>query len=58
VLRVHRFGYLAAANWIGRPLIRLLLSAAKGDLERCVYLFNVSLGRLEGYVGRTFLSKV
>jgi glycosyltransferase involved in cell wall biosynthesis len=58
VLRVHRFGYLAAANWIGRPLIKLLLSLARGDLDRCVYLLNVSLGRLEGYAGRTFLSKV
>lgn len=58
VLRVHRFGYLAAANWIGRPLIKLLLSVVRGDLDRCVYLFNVSLGRLEGYVGRVFLSKV
>jgi len=57
VLRVHRYGYLAAANWIGRPLVKLLLSALKGDLGRCAYDFNVALGRLEGYVGRTFLSK-
>jgi hypothetical protein len=57
VLRVHRYGYLAAANWIGRPLVKLLLSAAKGDLDRCAYDFNVALGRLEGYVGRTLLSK-
>jgi glycosyltransferase involved in cell wall biosynthesis len=57
VLRVHRYGHLAAANWIGRPLVKLLLSAVKGDLDRCVYDFNVALGRLEGYMGRTFLSK-
>jgi glycosyltransferase involved in cell wall biosynthesis len=57
VLRVHRFGYLAAANWISRPLVKLLLSVVKGDLDRCVYLYNVSLGRLEGYMGRTFPSK-
>jgi glycosyltransferase involved in cell wall biosynthesis len=54
VLRVHRYGYLAAANWIGRPLVKLLLSAAKGDFDACRYLFNVALGRLEGYAGRTF----
>jgi glycosyltransferase involved in cell wall biosynthesis len=57
VLRVHRYGYLAAANWIGRPLVKLLLAAVKGDLDRCVYDFNVALGRLEGYLGRTFLTK-
>ena len=57
VLRVHRYGYLSAANWISRPVVKLLLSAAKGDFAACGYLFNVALGRLEGYVGRTFLSK-
>jgi glycosyltransferase involved in cell wall biosynthesis len=57
VLRVHRYGYLAAAKWIGRPLVKLLLSAVKGDLDRCAYDFNVALGRLEGYMGRTLLSK-
>jgi len=56
VLGVHRYGYLAAANWIGRPLVKLLLAGVKGDLDRCVYDFNVALGRLEGYVGRTFFS--
>lgn len=54
VLRVRRYGLVSAANWIGRPVISLLLSGATGDLERCKYLFNVALGRLEGYLGRTF----
>jgi glycosyltransferase involved in cell wall biosynthesis len=54
VLRNHRYGLVAAANWIGRPLIRLLLSGATGDFDRCKYLFNVAIGRLEGYIGRTF----
>jgi glycosyltransferase involved in cell wall biosynthesis len=55
VLRLHHYNSVAAANWIGRPLVRLVLSAVKGDLSGCAYFFNVSLGRLEGYVGRTLL---
>lgn len=58
VLRVHHFGALAAAWWVGRPFARLLLSIAKGDFARCGYFLNVSLGRLEGYIGHTFRSKV
>lgn len=58
VMRLHRYKFISAANWISRPLVRLLLSFGKGDLEGGVYFFNVFLGRLEGYVGRTFLSKV
>jgi glycosyltransferase involved in cell wall biosynthesis len=53
VLKLHHYNFVAAASWIGRPLIRLLLSAAKVDLAGCAYFFNVSLGRLEGYLGRT-----
>lgn len=53
VLRLHHYGYVAAANWIGRPLIRVILSAVKADWSSCAYFFNVSLGRLEGYIGRT-----
>ena len=56
VLRLHHYGSIAAANWIGRPLVRLLLAAAKGDLERCRYFFNVALGRFEGYTRRTPIS--
>ena len=52
VLRLHRYNSVAAANWIGRPLARLLLSAARGDLSASAYFFNVALGRLEGYVRR------
>jgi glycosyltransferase involved in cell wall biosynthesis len=52
VLRLHHYNSVAAANWIGRPLARLLLSAAKGDLSASAYFFNVALGRLEGYVRR------
>jgi glycosyltransferase involved in cell wall biosynthesis len=54
VLRIHRYGLVAAANWVGRPLVRLTLAALSGDFERCKYFFNVALGRLEGYLGRTF----
>jgi glycosyltransferase involved in cell wall biosynthesis len=57
VLRVHHCGPVAAANWIGRPVIRMLLSGLSGDIERSRYLFNVALGRLEGYLGRTFALK-
>jgi glycosyltransferase involved in cell wall biosynthesis len=52
VLRLHRYNSMVAANWIGRPLARLLLSAARGDLSASAYFFNVALGRLEGYVRR------
>lgn len=55
VLRLHRYNYFAAANWIGRPIVKLFLSLLSGDLLGCAYFFNVSLGRLEGYVGRTLL---
>jgi glycosyltransferase involved in cell wall biosynthesis len=58
VLRVHRYGLVSAANWIGRPVISLMLSGVTGDFERCKYLFNVALGRLEGYLRRTFALKV
>jgi hypothetical protein len=58
VLRVHHCGLASAANWIGRPVIRMLLSGVSGDLERSRYLFNVALGRLEGYLGRTFALKL
>lgn len=58
VLRLHSYGSIAAANWIGRPLLRLLLAAARGDFERCKYFSNVALGRFEGYTRRTFISNV
>jgi glycosyltransferase involved in cell wall biosynthesis len=50
VLRVHHYGWLSAAWWVGRPLVKLGLSIPRGDFENCKYLFNVSLGRLEGYL--------
>jgi glycosyltransferase involved in cell wall biosynthesis len=53
VLRLHRYNSVAAANWIGRPLVRLLLALVSGNLSRAAYFFNVCLGRFEGYVGRT-----
>lgn len=53
VLRLHRYNSLTAANWIGRPLVRLLLSLVSGNVATAAYFFNVSLGRFEGYVGRT-----
>lgn len=57
VLRLHQYGYVAAATWIARPFLRLILSAFKADHAGCAYFFNVCLGRLEGYVGRTFPEK-
>lgn len=53
VLRLHGYNYLVAASWVCRPLVRLLLSLATGNVSRSAYFFNVSLGRLEGYLGRT-----
>jgi glycosyltransferase involved in cell wall biosynthesis len=54
VLRLHNYGLVSATAWIGRPLVRLVLSAARAHFSDCAYFFNVSLGRLEGYLGRTF----
>ena len=54
VLRRHSYGKLTAALWISRPIIRLLLSLFRGNLKQCTYLLNVSLGRAEGYIGRTW----
>jgi GT2 family glycosyltransferase len=54
VLRLHCYGHLAAANWICRPLARLLIAALRGRTEESRYFLNVSLGRLEGYLGRVF----
>jgi glycosyltransferase involved in cell wall biosynthesis len=53
VLRLHRYSCVAAANWIGRPFARLMLSLVVGKVSRSAYYFNVFLGRLEGYLGRT-----
>jgi hypothetical protein len=36
-----------------RPIVKIGLSVLKGDLRECSYLLDVSLGRLEGCLGRT-----
>lgn len=54
VLRTHKYNALEALMWIARPILKLFLQAAKGNLKPCTYLLNVSIGRLEGYMGRTW----
>jgi cellulose synthase/poly-beta-1,6-N-acetylglucosamine synthase-like glycosyltransferase len=49
VLRKHRYGRVDAASWICRPLARLLICAARRDFHKCLYFYNVSVGRFEGY---------
>ena len=54
VLRIHNYGTVAEVMWVCRPIARLVLSALKGDVSESGYLLDVSLGRLEGCLGRTF----
>jgi glycosyltransferase involved in cell wall biosynthesis len=58
VLRVHHYGWLSAAWWIGRPLVRVVLSILRGDVEKCRYFFNIALGRLEGYMRHVLRHKL
>jgi len=53
VLRIHKYGKFAEAMWVCRPIVKIGLSVLKGDLRECSYLLDVSLGRLEGCLGRT-----
>ena len=52
VLRRHRFGPAAGAYWVFRPLARAALSACRFKLGEARYYTQVSLGRLEGVIGR------
>jgi glycosyltransferase involved in cell wall biosynthesis len=51
VLRRHNYNIFAIIYWVGRPMMKLMLHALVGDINECVYLWNVACGRLEGYIG-------
>lgn len=52
VLRIHHFPITTFLMWMGRPLLRLTSDLLKGNIKTVSYLLNVSIGRLEGYLGR------
>jgi glycosyltransferase involved in cell wall biosynthesis len=58
VLRAHKYHALNAIMWMSRPIFSLLLNVVKGNFKPCTYLLNVSIGRLEGYMGRTWKQKI
>lgn len=51
VLRVHRYGFLAALKWIGRPMFGSMLFFVRGKIKHVQYFLNVAIGRFEGWSG-------
>jgi glycosyltransferase involved in cell wall biosynthesis len=51
VLRVHRYGVLAALKWIGRPMFGSMLFFVRGKIKHVQYFLNVAIGRFEGWSG-------
>lgn len=58
VLRIHSFSKTECAMWIVRPLARAALNLAKGNAKPLRYLLNISVGRLEGVLGRTYALQI
>jgi hypothetical protein len=54
VIRLHRYSIFSLAYWVVRPAIRMGLALLKGNRARARYYKNVMIGRLEGWLGRTF----
>ena len=52
VLRKHRFGLVAGAYWVYRPLARAAYSACRLKVREARYYTQVAVGRLEGALGR------
>jgi glycosyltransferase involved in cell wall biosynthesis len=52
VLRVHRYGFLSALKWIGRPVFGSMLFFVRGKIKHVQYYRNVAIGRFEGWSGR------
>jgi ADP-heptose:LPS heptosyltransferase/glycosyltransferase involved in cell wall biosynthesis len=52
VLRRHRFGALNLLYWASRPLVTAFISAIGGRFHRAYYSLLVSVGRIEGWLGR------
>jgi len=57
VLRKHHYGIFDILYWAGRPMLKLMVRGLVGDVNECVYLWNVACGRLEGYVGLVWGSR-
>jgi hypothetical protein len=54
VLRLHNYSIADALAWTCRPILKSLLNVSKGNFKPNIYLLNVSVGRMEGYMGRTW----
>src|SRR5579862_2239186 len=54
VLRRHSFGPFSLIHWASRPLVTAFISAINGRFHRAAYSLLVSLGRIEGWLGRTW----
>jgi ADP-heptose:LPS heptosyltransferase/glycosyltransferase involved in cell wall biosynthesis len=54
VLRRHRFGLFNLLYWASRPLLTLFAAAASGRFYRAHHSLFVSVGRIEGWLGRTW----
>jgi glycosyltransferase involved in cell wall biosynthesis len=52
VLRRHGFGPLSLIHWASRPFFTAFVSAINGRFHRASYSLLVSLGRIEGWLGR------
>lgn len=52
VLRRHRYGVISLLHWALRPLITAFISAISGRFHRVAYSLSVSVGRIEGWIGR------
>jgi glycosyltransferase involved in cell wall biosynthesis len=57
VLRKHHYGIFDILYWAGRPMLKLMVRGLVGDVNECIYLWNVACGRLEGYVGLVWGSR-
>lgn len=56
VLRRHGYGPISLSGWVARSVVRSLISLAKLDRQKFSYYVNVTVGRLEGWLGTTFTS--
>ena len=56
VLRRHRFGPFCLIHWASRPFFTAFISAINGRFHRAFYSLLVSLGRVEGWLGRVWVT--
>jgi glycosyltransferase involved in cell wall biosynthesis len=54
VMRRHHYGVISLCYWLVRPMGRSIMSLMQLDTQRLSYYVNVTIGRLEGWLGMTF----